>query len=172
MIRSRKEQQAVTEPLEREAQSPSKDDYRPPGNRGFFIPLQSKASFNDYFAPAQSKPMPAVCSSFVPWILTQFWESSTPGQVPCRLDPKLRATDCAILTEAHRCAEYSRHACGGRHPASQATGLQAMSMYSALRASLRMLNRLPADFIRPKTCRNDGIWKSTWIQSHWIIEPI
>jgi len=34
---SRMEQQAVTELLEREAQSPSKDDYEPPGNRGFFI---------------------------------------------------------------------------------------------------------------------------------------
>lgn len=33
---SRMDIQAVTELLEREAQSPSKDDYKPPGNRGFF----------------------------------------------------------------------------------------------------------------------------------------
>ena len=34
---SRKERQAVTDLLEYEAHSPSKDDYKPPGNRGFFI---------------------------------------------------------------------------------------------------------------------------------------
>ena len=42
---SRMEIQAVTDLLEREAQSPSKDDYRPPGNRGFFI-ASGKLSLN------------------------------------------------------------------------------------------------------------------------------
>jgi hypothetical protein len=44
MTLSRMEIQAVTELLEREAQSPSKDDYKPPGNRGFFI-LSRKTVF-------------------------------------------------------------------------------------------------------------------------------
>ena len=33
--------QAVKELFKREAQSPSKDDYKPPGNRGFFIWAQT-----------------------------------------------------------------------------------------------------------------------------------
>ena len=40
---SRMEIQAVTELLEREAQSPSKDDYNPPGNRGVFILSRKKS---------------------------------------------------------------------------------------------------------------------------------
>ena len=43
MTLSRMEIQAVTELLEREAQSPSKDDYKPPGNRGFFIACMKPA---------------------------------------------------------------------------------------------------------------------------------
>ena len=42
---SRMEKQAVTDLLEREAQSPSKEVYNPPGNRGFFI-ASGKLSIN------------------------------------------------------------------------------------------------------------------------------